>query len=517
MNVNRFSQSGRMLLSIRMLADPLDELFWEYQVQLEGDTPRLRGCQLYCGQSPLQEDLIYLLPEGVQDFPIDTYSYITPEDLQGRAPHIRCVRHPINEVLNTILTTFQHYHDFEMQLGAIVTGGGSLSDLCLLSSDFFRNPVYIHDNMFTVLAMSHRVDGTLKLEYNEKNGRIHIPLWLIDDFKFDNSYRSTLEQHHASIWGNDQYPFNMRSLYVNLWDGSQYRGRLLINEISTPLQPGQFQAAEYLAEYIMMILRRNDRDRNHHYRSFDDTFIDLISTGQADRYDLEAMLDVLDWDARDQYLCLKLQSQDSDIAIRSDGALRSKLASLLQHYFSFYYEQQLCAVVNLTRFRVSPHAIRLQLAPHIRDSYMFGGLSSPVSGILTIGSGFRQADIALRAAAAAKHSQWLVSFADCALDYIQSCAAEQLPPELLAAPVLQELRQFDKAHSTQYYDTLRAFLLHERSIPKTAEALIIHRTTLTYRLGKLQEQWNLNLDDSDTRLYLLLSFRLLDAGGRTDA
>ena len=85
MNVNRFSQSGRMLLSIRMLADPLDELFWEYQVQLEGDTPRLRGCQLYCGQSPLQEDLIYLLPEGVQDFPIDTYSYITPEDLQGPA------------------------------------------------------------------------------------------------------------------------------------------------------------------------------------------------------------------------------------------------------------------------------------------------------------------------------------------------------------------------------------------------------------------------------------------------
>ena len=55
-------------------------------------------------------------------------------------------------------------------------------------------------------------------------------------------------------------------------------------------------------------------------------------------------------------------------------------------------------------------------------------------------------------------------------------------------------------------------MLHERSIPRTAEALIIHRTTLTYRLGKLEELWNLNLDDSDTRLYLLLSFRMLEAG-----
>ena len=61
-------------------------------------------------------------------------------------------------------------------------------------------------------------------------------------------------------------------------------------------------------------------------------------------------------------------------------------------------------------------------------------------------------------------------------------------------------------------ETLWAYLLHERSIPRTAEALIIHRTTLTYRLGKLEELWNLNLDDSDTRLYLLLSFRMLEAG-----
>ena len=53
-------------------------------------------------------------------------------------------------------------------------------------------------------------------------------------------------------------------------------------------------------------------------------------------------------------------------------------------------------------------------------------------------------------------------------------------------------------------------MLHERSIPRTAETLIIHRTTLTYRLGKLEELWNLNLDDSDTRLYLLLSLWLLE-------
>ena len=48
------------------------------------------------------------------------------------------------------------------------------------------------------------------------------------------------------------------------------------------------------------------------------------------------------------------------------------------------------------------------------------------------------------------------------------------------------------------------------SIPATAAELIIHRTTLTYRLGKIAELTRLNLDNPDLRLYLLLSFQLLD-------
>ena len=505
-----FSPPVRMLLSMQMLADALEELSLEHRLQPEGDEPRLRGCQLYCGQHNLQEDLVYLLPGEARDFPADTYCYLTTGSLRGRAPHIRCVGCSDSRLFNAVLSVFQQYHDFEQQLSAIVTGGGTLDDLCRLSSAFFHNPVYIHDSMFTVLAMSHRVEGMLKPEYNEQSGQCLVPLDLINDFKFDESYRSTLEQRQASVWDGGQSRHRLRSLYVNLLDDGHYRGRLLINELSTPLQPGQFRTAEYLAAYVMLILRRDEQRPNPHSHSFDDTFADLLSTGQADRHDLETMLDILDWNAGDRYLCLKFRSQDSGIAVRSDSALRGILAGLLQHCASFYFQQQLCAVVNLTRSRQSPHAIRLRLAPHIRDSYMFGGISSPVCGIHALPDGFRQTELALQAAA--RRGQWLLSFSDCALDYIQHCAEARLPPSLLAAPVLLELRQYDGSHGTRYYETLRAYLLHERSIPRTAEALIIHRTTLTYRLGKLEELWSLNLDDSDTRLYLLLSFRMLDAG-----
>ena len=54
--------------------------------------------------------------------------------------------------------------------------------------------------------------------------------------------------------------------------------------------------------------------------------------------------------------------------------------------------------------------------------------------------------------------------------------------------------------------------LCERDVPRTSEMLIIHRSTLLYRLKKINALVNLNLDDPNQRVYLLLSLWVLDRG-----
>jgi sugar diacid utilization regulator len=113
-------------------------------------------------------------------------------------------------------------------------------------------------------------------------------------------------------------------------------------------------------------------------------------------------------------------------------------------------------------------------------------------------------------------SDWMVLFASCALNYIRQSACKQLPARMVAHPLLLDLMEYDRTQGTQYYNTLRVYLLCERNIPATAAALIIHRTTLTYRLGKILELTHLNLDNANLRMYLLLSFQLLDQDGSRD-
>lgn len=501
----------RMLLDIQMIIDDMDDLFWEYEVFHGAGKPELRGCLLYSGQKKLQRDILYVIPPCSEtDFSIDSYCYATTEDFRGKAPHIRSVNQTFPELFNLILSVFQRYAEFEMELNNVITSGGTLTELCRIGSRFFQNPVYIHDDLFSILALSHQVVGMLQFEHNEKTGKRHIPLWLINEFKFDESYNQTLTLHQAGIWGNDQYPHNIRSLFVNLWDGQRYCGRVLINEIGTPLQPGQFRAAEYLAGYITILLRHIEQNQNRHYRSYEEIMIALANGEAVDEQDLHTILSILEWGKSDRYLCLKLQTQDPEISIRSDSAMSSALTQVLRSYVSFHHEHQLCVVVNLTRSGLDPRSIRQDLAPHVRDALMYAGISNAVSGIRAIGLGFLQTDIVLNYIAKEDNSTWILPFVSCALPYIQKCATQELPNRLLVHPVLLDLLEHDRVNGTQYYETLRTYLYCERSIPQTSNALIIHRTTLTYRLSKIQELSKVNLDDPNLRLYLCLSFYILD-------
>jgi DNA-binding PucR family transcriptional regulator len=85
-----------------------------------------------------------------------------------------------------------------------------------------------------------------------------------------------------------------------------------------------------------------------------------------------------------------------------------------------------------------------------------------------------------------------------------------LPTWCLVSPELQAMMDHDRQKGTQYFETLRAYLLNERDIPKTAEKLIIHRTTLLYRLKKIQSLMHVDLEDPWQRLYLTLSLWILE-------
>ena len=70
------------------------------------------------------------------------------------------------------------------------------------------------------------------------------------------------------------------------------------------------------------------------------------------------------------------------------------------------------------------------------------------------------------------------------------------------------LTSYDQEHHTEFYGTLKAYLQNERSLVRTAAALGLHRNSLLYRVKRLEELVDANLEDPMVRLHLLLSYEV---------
>lgn len=75
------------------------------------------------------------------------------------------------------------------------------------------------------------------------------------------------------------------------------------------------------------------------------------------------------------------------------------------------------------------------------------------------------------------------------------------------------LRKYDEEHRTDFFRTLRVYLEQNMNISHTSDELIIHRSTLLYRLDRIQALTGMNLNAPRLRFILLYSYYLMDDQG----
>lgn len=499
----------RFLPTVQMLAEAFEEAGWECLRFIADPERKYRGILPYSGQSRLETHLIYLLRPGQEEqFPVDEYAYISSRYLPGRANHLCCPGKSGDLILQFLLELFCRFQDLEAQLNQLVFSDCNLDDLCSLGQRLTGNAVCIHDDWFIIIAMSEDMLQIMPPERISESDRGFVPRQILEDFKFDTEYDQTYAQQRCQLWNNS--PGGSRCLYVNLWQEQRYLGRLLLFESDRAFRARDYLFAECLAQRALILLRQQKPGGSRQYRNLDDVVCAILESREPEPGDLRFLLDTLHWEKENQYLCVRLQSQQEETSEVLGHVLHSDLFRVFPGSYIMYLGQQQCLIVNLTREHQPLREIRYRLSPLCRDYCLYAGMSSPVNGILTLAQAARQADIALEQAFYRRDGQWVLPFADCALDYMLGSIQTELELWHLVSPVWQMLIEHDQEKGTQYFLTLRTYLLMERDIPRTAETMIIHRTTLIYRLKKLTALTGVNLDDDKQRLYLLLSLRLME-------
>ena len=178
---------------------------------------------------------------------------------------------------------------------------------------------------------------------------------------------------------------------------------------------------------------------------------------------------------------------------------------------SFQYREQYLLIVN---YRITDRArFQEELVRLMEKQSAYCGCSHIFTDLEHLNQNYMQASFA--AEYGTKSAGSLNRCEDYALEYMKDRFREAVDADL-ASPALEKLRKYDIDNGTEYYRTLFTYLLCERNQTLTAERLFLHRNTLIYRVNRIEEIIDTDLNKERERLYLLLSYLVQSDIGRLE-
>jgi len=156
------------------------------------------------------------------------------------------------------------------------------------------------------------------------------------------------------------------------------------------------------------------------------------------------------------------------------------------------------------------------LTSTVPDGEIIAGVGRPVKGLTALRESFQEAERALTLSEQLWNESQVAFFGDLSLYELLLGVSDPGTLSSFCDHWLSPLSKYDERHQTDLLPTLSAYFANNGNMARTAHVLNIHRNTLVYRMARITEIIQLDMDDSNVRLNLHLALkvqRMLDASG----
>jgi len=158
------------------------------------------------------------------------------------------------------------------------------------------------------------------------------------------------------------------------------------------------------------------------------------------------------------------------------------------------------------RMKQNTDAIRQRLQDAVGVGYVNCGVGRPRQGLKELRESFKEAEKALALSDQLWSQPRVTFFGDLSLyELLLSVNPEQL--RSFSESWLKDIISYDDQHKSELLETLDAYFNSNGNMRLTAKELNIHRNTLVYRLNRIAEITQLDMDDANVHLNLRLALK----------
>lgn len=201
-----------------------------------------------------------------------------------------------------------------------------------------------------------------------------------------------------------------------------------------------------------------------------------------------------------------LDSMDSMDRKRIGYRLAIYLENISHNAHFFYYAGCFILILNAVDEYSSKMIINGFLERTRRrmpEKKIFVGEGSAVMDVSQVHISYERARYAVTEAI--RQDKDIIRFDELGLDKILYSIKDSLILNDLIFKYLQPLIDYDNKHEGQLLETLFVYLKCNGSVTKVASQMYIHKNTICYRMGKIKELIEFDIDDGEVRTYLYLA------------
>lgn len=482
-----------MKLSMSLLGSYLEKYQPEYHIT--EDSLSIKGVRFLSDPRQLSSlDYVYL---GAAKGYFQDVKYENALLLVNGNNQIICRGADYEELLNDVLSAFEYYNNFELDMNAAAMGHEPLAVMLRRMGEIYHSPILIFDMEGNLIGESNMelVPEKDFLHFLETQHRMEIDTLgstIVDENGIVSHDLSDEPRHLFSVEAKNVY--GAVSMY--LMQEEERLGFIMIFPVNDrDLLTGTCLEVLF-AEYCVMSEEFSGRES-------------VLKPRRSVMRSLLAGEPVEEAALRRFAHSMQLHPVSCLIAFENQGIQNYTLRSMIIRELSEEGSSLACEyegkIVIMTGNDQAEKVIRWLKGRMPFGNYAIG-VSMPVQDIRDLAVAVKQAFFAINA-----QPQPGVRYCrNLALNYLMQLLKSQDMVLELLHPAIRILKNYDEMNKAELLETLKSYLQNGCSQRETAEKMNIHINTLKYRMKRISELGMINFKDEEEMLYIRISMYLAE-------
>jgi hypothetical protein len=381
-----------------------------------------------------------------------------------------------------------------------------LSEITEYTARLVGNPVMVIDKSYKILAFSKDI-STDDFQWNDNISRKYCSYEYISMFSDIDDIKNSRKINEPFFSGC--IVSHHRHCISRLCAGRECIGYLLSIETCEPFSDHSVSLLQVATRLIARIISI-DKMGNAFNSDYASLLLDCLGGRFADKTVLDDCIKVTGMKPPGWYYILVIDIghyYQNPFGLQA-GYLQDRIRSIFENAISVSYNND---VVVLVQSMMTQKQMIKKLSSDrkfIKENKLRIGVSDQFSNLIQVQTAWGQAKRTLRLASKLEPSACVASYDDYKIYDLIINGLERDTIESYIGRQCADIIEYDAKNDTQYFETLYYYIIFEKNLEETANKLFIHRNTVSYRIRRAKELFDIDLDNPQTRLLFSYSYLL---------